>query len=86
MAMTKKKIELMELSHLVDACGEDPKRLASLALLLALAGVGLQVSAYDSRAAGASGNCSEAYEAARAQLLDFSLVVRDLESRFKAPH
>jgi hypothetical protein len=70
------KTKLLELDHLVEACGDDPKRLASLALLLALAGVGLTASGTDA-----------AHESALDQVLEFARVVRDLEARLKAaPH
>jgi hypothetical protein len=68
--------KLLELNHLVEACGDDPKRLAGLALLLALAGVGLTAS-----------GTATAHDSALDQVLEFARVVRDLESRLKAaPH
>lgn len=70
------KTKLLELDHLVEACGDDPKRLASFALLLGLAGVGLMASGADA-----------AHESARDQVLEFGRVVRELEARLKAaPH
>jgi hypothetical protein len=70
---------LLELTHLIEACGTDPRKLAGLALLLVLAGLGLTVSH--------SNDGSEETAAAYDQVRDFARVVRELEARVKGgPH
>lgn len=67
---------LLELTHLIEACGTDPRKIAGLALLLALAGVGLTAS-------GATASDESALD----QVLEFARVVRELEVRVKdGPH